>query len=99
MNPTPFLKTMEEGVILFDAFPRARSPLDEGLSFQEEIMKIPPSIDDQDLRSLFDDEANLVIEEEKSEAGDNTVMTMETQAPHEERDGALAPKKETLTLL
>ena len=36
MNPTQFLKTMEEGVSLFDALPRARSPLSEGSSSQEE---------------------------------------------------------------
>ena len=38
MNPTPFLKTMVGGVSLFDAFPGARSPLDEGSSSQEESM-------------------------------------------------------------
>ena len=47
MNPDPFLKTMEEGVSFFDALPRAISPLDEGLSSQEEGMKTPSSIYDQ----------------------------------------------------
>ena len=62
-----------------DALPRERYPLDEGLSSQEESMKIPPSIDDQDLRSLVDDEVVLVIEEEEGKVGDDNTVT--TKAP------------------
>ena len=47
---------MEEGVSLFDTLPRARSLFDEGISSQEDGMKIPPSIEDRDLRSLIDGE-------------------------------------------
>ena len=54
---------MEEGVSLLDALPRARSPLGEGSSSQEESMKVSPSKDDQDLRSLIDAEKISVIEE------------------------------------
>ena len=73
MNPTPFLKTMEEGVSLFDAFPRARSPLNEGSSSQEEIMKVSPSIVDQELMFLIDDGTISVIEEEEKVRDDNAV--------------------------
>ena len=68
MNPTPFLKTMEEGVSFIDALLREISHLDEELSSQKESMNISPSMDDQDLRSLVDDDANSVIEEEEGKA-------------------------------
>lgn len=94
INPTPFLKTNEEEVSLFDAFPRARSPLDEGLSSQRKDMNIPSSKEDQDLRSLVEDKENSTIEEERGKAGENnTVMTRAPQTPHGEEDGALSPRK------
>ena len=90
---------MEEGVSLFDTFPRERYPFDEGLYSQKEGMKIPPPIEDQDLRSLIDDGATSIIEEEEGKVGDdNAVMIRSPQAPHGEEDGALAPRRETLTL-
>ena len=76
INPTPFLKTIEEDVNLFYTLPRERSPSNEELSSQEEDMEIPPSKEDQDLRSLIDDEVFPTIEEEEEKVGDyNTVMT------------------------
>ena len=99
MNPTPFLKTMGEGVIFFYAFPRARSPLSEGSSSQEESMKVSPSIVDQALLSLIDDGTISVIEEEEKTGDDNTVTTKAPQASHEEENGALSPRKETLSHL
>ena len=62
--------------------PRAKSPLHEEISSQEEDMEILPSKEDQDLRSLIDDEAFSTIEEEEEEA--NTVMKRAHPVPHEE---------------
>ena len=63
-------------------------------------MKVSPSIDDQDLRSLVDDETISVIKEEEGMTGDdNTVKTKAPQAPHEDEVGALSPREETLALL
>ena len=76
---------MEEGVSFFYSFPRARYPLSEGSSSQEEIMEVSPSIDDQDLMSLID-------EEEKA-GDDNAVIKMALQAPHEDEFGALSPRE------
>ena len=94
VNPTPFLKTIEGEVSLFDTLPKARSPLDGEISSQRKDMKIPSSKEDQDLRSLVEDKATSTIEEEKGKAGENNaVMTRAPQAPHGEEDGALAPRK------
>ena len=98
--PSPFLKTNEEEVRLFDTFPRARYPLEEGLPSQKEDMKILSSKEDQDLRPLVEGKATSTSEEEEGEAGqDNAVIIRAPQTPHEEKDGALAPRKETLALL
>ena len=94
-----FMDRKKEGVSLFDALPRASSPLNEGNSSQKGSMEIPPSLDDQDIRSLVDDEAISIIGEEREKVGDNAVMTMAPQAPHEEKEGAIATRKETLALL
>ena len=94
INPTPFLKTNEEEVRFFDTFPRARYPLDEGISSQKEDMKIPSSKEDLDVRSLVGGKENSTIEEEKGKTReDNVVMTTAPQEPHEEGEGALAPRK------
>ena len=57
INSAPFQKTIEGEGNLYDALPKEKSPLQEELSSQEEDMEIPPSKEDQDLRSLIDDEA------------------------------------------
>ena len=94
-----FMKRKKEGMILFDALPRARSPLNEGNSSQEGSMEIPPSLDDQDLRYIFDDEVISVIGEEEKTGGHNGVTTKTPQTPHEDETGALAPREETLAHL
>ena len=53
LNSAPF----ERDGNLYDFFPRAKSPLHEDLSLQEEDKDIPHSKEDQDLRSPFEDEA------------------------------------------
>ena len=80
-----------------DALPRARSPLDEESSSQEESMKGSPSIDGHDLRSPIDDGKTLE-EEEKTRDG-NIVTAKALQALHGEEGGAVAPREETLALL
>ena len=77
--------------------PRAKSPLHEELSSQEEDREIPPSKEGQDLRSLIDDEAFSNIEEKVGE--NSVVMTRSHLRPHEEEYGALSPRRETLALL
>lgn len=57
INSAPFQKTIEGEGNLYDTFPKAKSPLHEDISSQEEDMEIPPSKEDQYLRSLIDDEA------------------------------------------
>ena len=76
---------------MYETFPRARSPLHE---------EIPPSKEDQDLRSLIVDEVFSHIDEEEEKAGgNNAIISRAHLVPHEEEDGALAPKKETLARL
>ena len=85
---------------MYDFLTREKSPLHEDLSFQEEDMEIPPSKEDQDLKSLIDGEEFSTIEEEEEKARDNSaVMTRAHLVPHEEEYGALAPRRETLALL
>ena len=62
-------------------------------------MKVSPSIDDRYIRSLLDDETIPVIEEEEKIGDDSAVKKKAPQASHEEEDGALAPRKETLAHL
>ena len=63
-------------------------------------MEIPSSREDQDLRSLIFDEAFSTIDwEEEKAGGNNTVISGAHPVPHEEEDGALSPRRETLGLL
>ena len=93
LNSAPFQKPIEGDGNLYHVFPRAKSPLHEDLSLQEEDVEIPPSKEDQDLRSLIVDEVFSTIEEEEEKAGDNsTVMTREHRIPHEEEERRCAQK-------
>ena len=95
-----FMKGGKEGVSLIDALPRARSPFDEESSSQEESMKVSPSIEGQDPRYLVEDEMIPVGGEEEEKGGDgNAVTSKAPPALHEEEDGALAPREETVALL
>ena len=62
---TPLQIFVEGDKHLCDTLPRARSPLHEEISSQNEVMDIPLSREDQDLRSLIDNEVFSNIDEEK----------------------------------
>ena len=60
---------------LCDTLPRARSPLHEDIYSQKEVMEIPPSKEDQDLRSLVDSEVFSNIDEKEELEGSSNVVT------------------------
>ena len=75
VTPTPLQISIEGVKNLCDTLPKEISPLYEDPSSQKEDMEIPPSREDQDLRSLIDDEAfsNIDKEGEKRRAN-NAVL-------------------------
>ena len=76
---------------MYDTLPRERSPLHE---------EIPPSREDQNLRSLIVDEVfSNINEEEENASGNNIVISREHPVPHEEEGVVISPKRETLAHL
>ena len=67
MKPTPFQNIVEGVKDLQHALPRAKAPIQQELSSQEEDMRIPPSRGDQDKGSLNDEVFSHDEEEEKEE--------------------------------
>ena len=63
--PTPLQISVEGDKNLCDTFPKERSPLHEEISSQKEVMDIPLSKEDQDLRSLIDNEVFSNIDEKE----------------------------------
>ena len=87
----------EEGVSSIDALLRPKSPLGEEYSSQEEGMNVSPSIEDRDPWALIENEMTSILEEKVGD--DNADTSKAHQELHEEKDGALAPREETLALL